>query len=533
MSTSQAVARGTTRLLAGLLSAKALDFTFYLVLARRLGVEEFGRFVFAVSFTLLFTIVADLGVCTLVTREAARAPHRIRALLGYALTAKGVLAAVTIAATLGISLATRVPAHTLPLIAVLTAGMLLNSTAYLFESLLRSAGRAGQSGATVFFQSVTALGVGAVLVFSGAGAAGGACAYLGAAVVHLTLSAVWSRDLWRRRAGEETAAAAPGPAAPVNAPAAPAAAADAMAAPAAPVPAAPQAPALELNWRSLLRESAPLALSGVFIAVYFRIDSVLLRALQGERAVGLYGAVYRFFEAFVLFSAAYRSVLFPIMARAADGPAEGLGVLCRKSLRLHLMFTVGIAVFFTLQAQRIVTVVLGPAYAPAAAPLAILIWALPGAFMADTLLHLLAAQRRQHITARAMAITAAFNLAANLALIPFLSFVGAAIVTVASEALSFALMFLAFRPTVPRMSLLQVARAPVLAGAIACGVMLLLSPLDPGGAAGLAVMALFAASAYLLALIGLGALGRREAELVSELLPRGLVPGAFRERRRP
>ena len=78
MSITQWVARGTTRLLTGFLAAKALDFALYLVLARRLGVEQFGRYTFALSFTLLFSIIADLGVSTLFTREP-RAPRHARA----------------------------------------------------------------------------------------------------------------------------------------------------------------------------------------------------------------------------------------------------------------------------------------------------------------------------------------------------------------------------------------------------------------------------------------------------------------------
>jgi O-antigen/teichoic acid export membrane protein len=243
----------------------------------------------------------------------------------------------------------------------------------------------------------------------------------------------------------------------------------------------------------LLREAAPLALSGAFIAVYFRMDSVLLNACQGATAVGLYGSVYRFFEAFVLLSAAYRSVLFPVMARVADGPAGSLGPLCRKSLRLHLMFTVGIAVFFTFQAKQIVTLVLGPQYVAAAPALAVLMWALPGAFMADTLLHLLAAQRLQGLSARAVAITAVFNVGLNLAVIPFFSLYGAATVTVLSELLSFGLMYFYFSRTVPRISLLGVARAPVIAGVISGAALVVLAPLDPGGLQGLVVMGTFAA----------------------------------------
>jgi len=503
VSTARTVARSTTRLLGGLLSAKVLDFVFYLILARRLGVEQFGRYTFAMSFTLLFSVIADFGVSTLIVRETSRAPRYTRALLGRGLVLKLGLALVTLLVTLGTSVATRSSPDVLALTAVFTVAMLLNSAALLFENLLKSGNRAGVAGMSVVAQSATALAVGVVLVFSRAGAMGGALAYLAAATVHLGVALVTSRDLWRAAAPDEAARDADST--------------------------APPAPLL--GYLALLREAAPLALSGVFIVVYFRIDSVLLHAIKGESAVGLYGGIYRFFEAFVLLSAAYRSVLFPIMARAADGPAQALGVLCRKSLRLHLMFTIGVAVFVTFRAREIIVLVLGPDYAPAAAGLAILIWALPGAFMADTMLHLLAAQRRQSVSARAVAITALFNVAINLTLIPYFSYLGASATTVASEALSFALMYMAFGRSVPRIGLFGVARAPLIAGGIAAATMVLLSPLDPGGAWGIALMGTFAMAAYILALVALGALGRQDAELVQEILPAALRASLRGERR--
>src|SRR5207248_5914617 len=118
---------------------------------------------------------------------------------------------------------------------------------------------------------------------------------------------------------------------------------------------------------------------------------------------------------------------------------EALGVLCRKTIRLHLAFTIGVATFFTFEARPIVTLVLGRAYADAAPGLALLMWALPSAYLADTMLHLLAAIRRQRLGARAAMATAIFNVALNLVLIPRFSFVGAAVATALSEALCFAL----------------------------------------------------------------------------------------------
>jgi O-antigen/teichoic acid export membrane protein len=483
--------RGPQSGVASLVAAKAIDFVFYAILARQLGVELFGRYTFAFSITLLFGVVADLGLTTVIARRASGALGRARAFLSHGLKLKLGLGLITFAVSTGVVFASGAPWEVILLVALFSVSMLIHSIALLFGSLLHSAWRRGPAGLSLLVQSVSALVIGCVLIFSGHGLVGGACAYLVAAVAHLAATMFWSRDLWTQAPGD---AEAP----PVSA---------------------------------LLLESAPFAVSGVFIAVYFRIDSIVLQLFRGDEAVGLYGGVCRMLEAIVLIMAAYRLALFPVMARAADGPSEALRVLSRKSLRLQLMFAVGVATFITLQAEQIVTVVLGPAYRAAGPALAILIWALPGAFMADTLVHLLVAQRRRSLTGRTLAITAAFNLTANLVLVPRFSLYGAAAITVLSELLSFRLMFFAFSRAVSGINLFAVARAPLVAGGIAAGALMLLAPLSPGGPAGLMMMALFALTAYVLALVALGAFAREDAELVREILPTALRPRPNPDRR--
>ena len=497
MSRARAVARGTARLLSGLLAAKALDFALYLVLARRLGVEEFGRYTFAFSYTLLFTIVADLGISTVFTREAARAPALTRALLRDALAVKLVLAALTLVASLATATLTHTPARVVALIALFTTGMLVNSSAMLFEQILKAAGRAGTAGMSVLAQSATALGVGMALVLSGSGALGGAAAYVAAAVVHFTAAAMFSRARWRAAVTGSGADVDVGISTDIG----------------------PDAPAARRRL-ALLRESAPLAISGVFIALYFRADAVMLHVFRSEREVGLYGGIYRCFEAFVLLSAAYRSVLFPVMARAADGPAEALAVLCRKSIRLHLAFTLGVATFFSFEARPIVTLVLGRAYADAAPGLALLVWALPGAYMADTLLHLLAAVGRQRQGARAAVATAVFNVGINLVLIPRWSFLGAAAATALSETLCFALLLAAFRTRVPRLGVAAEMVRPAAAAALLAGVLAMVVRVLPH--APLAAVAAVALAVHAVTLRLTRAVGPQELDAARALVGTGL-----------
>ena len=489
MSRASVIARQAARLFTGTLLARALDLLFYFILASRLGVAGFGRYMFALSFTLLFSALGDLGISTVFTREVSRAPGRTRELLRRCLSVKLALSVVTLLAVpvaAGFGPGGR---DSLALVVPLAIAMLLNSTSLLFDGLLRAAGRAGRSGLNLTLQSATVLASGVALLALGFGPHAGAYAMLIGAVVRVGSSVVWSSDLWGRR------------------PDVPPTTADMDALPAR-------------SARALLREAAPLALSGIFIALYFRIDSVILRAVQGEAAVGLYAGAYRMFEAFAMLAVTFRSVLFPVMARAADGPAGSLAVLCRKSIRLHLLFTFGIAVFFTFEAPAVVRAVLGPGYAAAAPALAILIWALPGSYMADTLLFLITAQRRQSLVTWAVGIAAVANVVMNLLLVRRFSILGASAATVATEWLSFALLFAMFQRAAPMPGVAAVVWRPLAAGAVLAAALALGAARLPGGPGGLVLAGAGSLVVYALALVALGAFTRADLDVA-----RGLVRG--------
>jgi O-antigen/teichoic acid export membrane protein len=474
------MARGALLLLTGTFAARALDLVLYVLLARTLGVESFGRYAYALSFTLLFGALADLGLSTVFTREVARTPDRTRELLISCLWIKLALSVVTLAMVAGAVRLDAAAAQTLPLIVPMAVGMLLHSAALLFDGMLRASGRAGRSGVGLVLQSVAALVAGAGLLGLGWGPRAGAIAFLGGAIARVASAAWWSRDLW---AGSQRL---PGSGRGVP----------------------------------LLRETAPLALATVFVAIYFRIDTVVLRVFQGEHAVGLYAGIYRVFEGLALLAVTCRSLLFPVMARAADGPSESLAVLCRRTVRVQLLFTLGVAVFISFHASGIVQGILGPDYGAAAPGLVLLIWALPGSYMADTLLFLLTAQRRQAWGTWAVGLTALLNVTLNLALVPRFSFLGAAVATVASEWLCFALLLFMFQRSVPMLGLGSVAWRPVLACALLSLFLALGSRWTPGGMVGLAVAGVGAAGVYGLLLVALGAVNRRDLDWMRQLLAR-------------
>jgi O-antigen/teichoic acid export membrane protein len=274
---------------------------------------------------------------------------------------------------------------------------------------------------------------------------------------------------------------------------------------------------------AMLRSALPLALSWVFIALYFRIDAVMLHALKDSHAVGLYGGVYRIFEAFVMLTAGFRSVLFPLLARAADGPAEGLAVLCRKSLRLQALFTVLVAVAFGAVAEPLLVFVLGPDYAEAALGLRVLLWALPGSFMADLILHVLVAQGRPSAGTWVVGVTAVLNISLNLVLIPRFSFVGAAAATVVSEMVCLALLYHVVSRGVPGVGLGALLVRPLIAGGVTAFALFVMVPHLPAGPWGVLLGLSVATLLYGSTLLVSGGLGATDVAVVRGLVTRRVV----------
>ena len=65
----------------------------------------------------------------------------------------------------------------------------------------------------------------------------------------------------------------------------------------------------------MIRNSWQFLLAEVFTEVYFRVDSVLLSIMKGDKEVGYYNAAYQLIEALVrLIPVSFASAMFPVLA---------------------------------------------------------------------------------------------------------------------------------------------------------------------------------------------------------------------------
>ncbi|HTW11298.1 MAG TPA: flippase, partial [Solirubrobacteraceae bacterium] len=194
------------------------------------------------------------------------------------------------------------------------------------------------------------------------------------------------------------------------------------------------------RWRPLMKVALPLGISGVLIAVYYQIDSVLLLQLAGPHEAGIYGAAYNFLSPLMFLPAAIMSSFFPVLSAVyASDPdrARRLVQVCGD-----IMGVIGLPILAVTIAlsHQIIGLLYGPGFGRSASLLPILMIAFVSicfGTLAGFLAPLLGLQWRLAIYSGLGALA---NVALNLVLIPSYGAFGSAWATVATEILTMVLM---------------------------------------------------------------------------------------------
>jgi O-antigen/teichoic acid export membrane protein len=274
--------------------------------------------------------------------------------------------------------------------------------------------------------------------------------------------------------------------------------------------------------RALAGESLPLMINNLLNSVFFRFDVQVLQS-RGSAVVGYYTSAYKVIDAAGTVPSSFVLALFPLLSRRAAerGPgADGLARVYRLALKLLVAVALPVALLVTYWARDLTQWLWGPEFLPdSAIALALLIWFLPLSFFNGLTQYVLIALGLQRRITAAFAVTAVFNVGANLLLVPRYSYVAAALITIASEVVLLVPFLFAVRRRVPVGPLLRAALRPVPAamgmGAVLWG----------GGAWSPPGATLAAAAAYPLLLFATATFDSSERHALRGLLSNRRGPG--------
>lgn len=450
LSASQRIAVGTVARSIGEIVAKLASLVLYVAIARELGEEQFGDFIFGISLSTVLLIGAGLGMQELIAREVARDKHRLDELMWNVVVLK-TLMLVGVLGLIAILVALKgYPLETGAAIVVVGVAVGLEYQLSTFYAVFQGFEQNHHVATSLIVNRVSTAAMGVGVLAAGGGLLPVAVVVaVGSAFGLVTAYVLMRRYVARPRHEIEPA-----------------------------------------RWLGLIRTGLPLGLMSLLNNTILRLSVVFLGFLASSAAVGEYGAAFRLIEATMFVSWSFGGAVQPWFARhTGEGVvsmARGYEMVTKTMVTLLLPFALICIVF----AEPLIDVLYGNAYDGAVTPLRLLaVMTVLYGLNALAITVLNGRDRPQDFT-RPAAVVAVQNIAFGLVLIPAYGADGAAVNLVLSSLLLVLLTLRNMTRLVGSISPVRVLVAPALSGGALLVVALLLSGL-PWFAAAVAALAAY------------------------------------------
>jgi len=369
-----------------------ISFVVTIFVVRYLGPKDFGLYSYALSFFWLFASLSTFGLEAITTREIVKHPDtkdEINGTIFFLRLAGSLAAIILIAATLFL---TGEETYTAILILILSGSFLFQSFSaieYYFRGIVKAKYNAYALSASVILSS--ALKVMFIL--------------LKAPLIYFVYAVVF-----------EYAVLAFGLIAVYH-----------------------HNKLSIFNWKysktlasSLLKDSWPLALSGIVVMIYVRIDQIMIKHMMSEEAVGYYSAAVRLCEAWYFIPVTLCNSIFPAIVNAKNVNTEFYNNRMQKLYDLLTWLAIGIAIPVTIFSNQIIQLLFGNEFSSASPILTIYIWAGVAVFLGVASSQYLINENLTKLSFSRNLVGMILNVGLNLILIPKYGIIGSAVATLIS-----------------------------------------------------------------------------------------------------
>lgn len=394
MSLSRAIASNTATQMAGKFVGNLLGIITIGVMTRALGRTGYGEFTTAISFLQFFGILVDFGLTLTMTRmiseegadegRIASNLFTLRLLSGAVFF--GLAPLLALAFPYGPSVKTAIAVGALSFFAMTSSQVLTG----VFQKHLAT-GRAAV--ADVVGRAVLLVGA-AYAATRGAGLQAFVFAFVLANAAQFALSYVFARKFARIGFAFDLA-----------------------------------------MWRRIVRESWPIGVSIAFNLIYLKGDVIILSLSRPQAEVGLYGAAYKVLDVITVIPMIFMGLVLPVIASAwSAGRRDDFTRRVGKSFDALSLLALPLAFGTAPVATDLMRLVAGEQFAASGAFLAVLMLAGAAVFWSALFGHAIVALGMQRKMIVAYAADAVLSLALYAYAVPRFGGLGAAWVTVFSEA---------------------------------------------------------------------------------------------------
>jgi|GEM_PF-84946 len=393
-------------------------FIWVILIARYLGVSDFGILTFATTFTTLMYFFMDLGICTYTTRDLSwvqtdPSPDQ-RTLstdkenlspdqrdlfndlelaskyLGNGIPLKFLLSLFSFLATIVILFILGKDSLTIEVTLIFAIQMIFLNLGNLFNAAFQAYGKMKFQAIGILVNSSLLLVGTLVVIFTNLGIYSIAMVYLIANIGSLIY-------LYQKSNSEIV----------------------------------PLKLQFDLSfWKESVKKAIPFGLTGIFGSIFLMIDSLMLFVLKGSTAVGIYSSAFKIISVFTTLYMVYNFVIFPLMSNLYKNSADMLKISYEKSVKYLLMIILPIAVGILFYSEEVILLIYGSQFALASSVLQILIWNVVFYFINGASTLLLNSSNKEVSVTKINAVACVFNFVMNFILINYYNYIGASIAAV-------------------------------------------------------------------------------------------------------
>ncbi len=394
---SQTVAKNTFWLGIGTVLSRVIKALIIIYAARLLGTEKYGIFSYALSLAAMFSVFADIGIGSVLTREASRNSENLEKNIGTSLVIKLTLTAFSFALVAFVSpFFSSISGATIlmPVVAFLIAFDSLRDFTF---SITRAKERMEIEAAIGMTTGIAVTILGFVAIRISPTPFSLMVGYVSGSAIGFFLAFYllrnYVKDFWK--SFDMTLA------------------------------------------KRLLKEAMPLALMGILGALTINTDTVMVGWFNGAVDVGLYAAAQRpvllIYSVTTLLSAS----VFPLITKLAGKNDERVKSILERMVTLSLLIAIPIFMGGVVLAKSIVLLLFGVEYLSTTTTFATLLFTIILLFPATIILNTIFSYGKQKVMLYSMILGGVSNVILDLLLIPKFGILGSAVATVISQSMAY------------------------------------------------------------------------------------------------
>jgi len=406
----KSVTQNTTYLTLSYIGQKILAFIYFVVVARMIGVEDLGKYTFALGFTTMFAVFVDLGLSQALIRESAKYRDKISKYVSSIITVKFITAAMVYLIVIALVNIMDYPAVTKQLVYLSGLIMAIDSFTLTFWGVFRGSRNLKYESISVVINQVIILAVGFTVLYLKLPLYFLMFPFLLGSLFSLCFSLVSIKRVLKIK--------------------------------------------FTIKWdkqvlKFLFGVSIPFALIAIFSRIYGYIDTVMLSKIVGDAAVGLYNVAMKIPFALQFIPAALAAAIFPAFSYQFVHDQAQLKHTFDRVMKFLVIIVLPISFGIAFLSRQIILAFYGQEYIASAMPLMILMAGLFFVFVNFPLGSLLNGCNKHITNTKLVGTTMVLNIILNIFLIPKYSFVGAASAFLISHSFLFLMSMIVAAKIIP------------------------------------------------------------------------------------